>query len=290
MNPFFRLVQVQRLAIDSGADGPGSAGASVLNLISGSFTYISGRITDANPESVMIVTPVATVGVHGTVVAGHIGPEIGSGDASYTITVLDGTIRILDLDGRPIAFLDQPLQTVALVPSADQVLSAVITTRSLTDVIETAYDAFQVLGEPDFVRIADSIAQTATSTLTDAVTGFNWPVPGPAPGPLPGTQVADLPPDENSNVQLAQAPAQAEGGTETDGADGDDDQEPAEDEDNPDGGDDGDSGERSSDRVDTVRTLFDGNALIEPEPDAGISRTRRQSCYAAGPGGDRQCD
>ncbi|MBM3570334.1 MAG: hypothetical protein FJX46_16445, partial [Alphaproteobacteria bacterium] len=72
----FSLGAGARMALDQlvfdPASGRGNLGLSVLQ---GAFLFVSGEIAKANPDGMVIKTPVATIGIRGTAAASTTGPE-----------------------------------------------------------------------------------------------------------------------------------------------------------------------------------------------------------------------
>jgi len=56
-----------------------------INMVEGAFSFISGEIAKTGPDAMLISTPVATVGIRGTTVAGKAAVE-GNENAFYTFT------------------------------------------------------------------------------------------------------------------------------------------------------------------------------------------------------------
>lgn len=83
-------------------------GTSVFSLVQGIFIYTSGLIAKSDPETVNIQTPVGSIGIRGTVVAGNI-KTVGD-DSRFT--VLDGAVVITN--GGGTAELRDKLQTAVL--------------------------------------------------------------------------------------------------------------------------------------------------------------------------------
>ena len=95
-NTTFSISESARLSVDeftfNAADNEGS---SFFSMLQGLFVYTSGLIGKEDPGQVSINTPVGSIGIRGTVVAGNIQPE---GQES-TITVIDGAIVITNGGG-----------------------------------------------------------------------------------------------------------------------------------------------------------------------------------------------
>ena len=81
-----------RLVIDEFVYDPqANVGGMNLNIVQGVFTFVSGEIAKVGPDTMMVTTPVATVGIRGTKVAGQAAAE----GQQNTITLLpnsDGSV------------------------------------------------------------------------------------------------------------------------------------------------------------------------------------------------------
>lgn len=67
----FSLGGDARVVLDELIYQPGADSSMVLNLVKGSFSFVSGQIAKTGDENMAIVTPVATIGVRGTAGAGN---------------------------------------------------------------------------------------------------------------------------------------------------------------------------------------------------------------------------
>nr|WP_246484191.1 LamG-like jellyroll fold domain-containing protein [Marivibrio halodurans] len=68
----FSLGGDARVVLDELIYQPGSDSSMVLNLVKGSFSFVSGQIAKTGDENMAVVTPVATIGVRGTAGAGTV--------------------------------------------------------------------------------------------------------------------------------------------------------------------------------------------------------------------------
>ena len=72
----FALGPEARMVLDAFIFDPGAgAGASVFTVVQGVFSFVSGEIAETGPEAMAVRTPVATIGIRGTRVAGRAAPE-----------------------------------------------------------------------------------------------------------------------------------------------------------------------------------------------------------------------
>ncbi|TAN47063.1 MAG: hypothetical protein EPN26_14375, partial [Rhodospirillales bacterium] len=67
-----------RLVLDQMVYDPSThTGKSAFSLVQGSFSFVSGQIAKSAPDAATIRTPVATIGIRGTMVAGSFTPDGG---------------------------------------------------------------------------------------------------------------------------------------------------------------------------------------------------------------------
>lgn len=97
-----------RLAIDEYTFDPSTeSGTTNFSVLRGLFVFTSGLIGRDDPDDVSIDTPVGSIGIRGTVIAGEINP---SGESN--ITVLEGAIVVTNGNGESV--LSEQFQTVRL--------------------------------------------------------------------------------------------------------------------------------------------------------------------------------
>lgn len=97
-----------RLAIDEYTFDPSTeSGTTNFSVLRGLFVFTSGLIGRDDPDDVSIDTPVGSIGIRGTVIAGEINP---SGESN--ITVLEGAIVVTNGSGETV--LSDQFQTVRL--------------------------------------------------------------------------------------------------------------------------------------------------------------------------------
>ena len=119
----FALGGDARLALDELVYNPATqTGSSSFSIMKGVFVFVSGEIAKTDYTKMEINTPVATIGIRGTKVAGEIRP---AGEES-TFTVIDGEITVSTQAGTVI-MSDQYATTIvtgfSAVPSAPIVIS-----------------------------------------------------------------------------------------------------------------------------------------------------------------------
>tara|TARA_R100001143_G_scaffold36518_4_gene34076 strand:- start:98088 stop:110366 length:12279 start_codon:yes stop_codon:yes gene_type:complete len=91
----FTLGGDARLALDEMVFDPASStGESAFSILQGGFLFVSGQIAQNNPNDMTVTTPVATIGIRGTIVTGEVSGEQLSTGETFRFTVVDGEIAI----------------------------------------------------------------------------------------------------------------------------------------------------------------------------------------------------
>lgn len=97
-----------RMAIDEYQFDPETeSGTTNLSVLRGVFVYTSGLIGRDDPDDVLIETPVGSIGIRGTIIAGRIAPE-----GESEITVVEGAIVVTN--GVTETTLSQQYESVKL--------------------------------------------------------------------------------------------------------------------------------------------------------------------------------
>jgi hypothetical protein len=91
----FTLGGDARLALDEMVFDPASSsGESAFSILQGGFLFVSGQIAQNNPNDMTVTTPVATIGIRGTIVTGEVsGDQLSTGE-TFRFTVVDGEIAV----------------------------------------------------------------------------------------------------------------------------------------------------------------------------------------------------
>jgi len=84
-----------RLVMDEFVYDPGAkTGAMDVNIVQGVFTFVSGEIAKVGPDAMTVYTPVATVGIRGTKVAGRASAE-GQENTFSLLPNDDGSVGVI---------------------------------------------------------------------------------------------------------------------------------------------------------------------------------------------------
>lgn len=104
----FAISNNARMAIDEYVFDPSTqAGETNVSILRGMFVFTSGLIGRDDPDDVQIETPVGSIGIRGTTIAGHINPN-----GESQITVVEGAIVIRN--GNTSVTLADQYETVKL--------------------------------------------------------------------------------------------------------------------------------------------------------------------------------
>jgi len=96
----FAVSENARLSIDEYVfDADTNEGATDFSVLKGLFVFTSGLIGREDPDDVTIETPIGSIGIRGTIIAGN----VDSGE----ITVVEGAIVLRDLSGNEVTLADQ---------------------------------------------------------------------------------------------------------------------------------------------------------------------------------------
>lgn len=96
----FAVSEDARLAIDEYVFDPSTqSGSTNFSVLKGMFVFTSGLIGRDDPDDVNITTPVGSIGIRGTIIAGN----VDTGE----ITVVEGAIVLRDHSGHEMTLADQ---------------------------------------------------------------------------------------------------------------------------------------------------------------------------------------
>lgn len=91
----FAISEDARLAIDEFVFDPATnSGSTDFSVLKGVFVYTSGLVGREDPDDVQIETPVGSIGIRGTIIAG----DVNNGE----ITVVEGAIVLSDYNGNQV--------------------------------------------------------------------------------------------------------------------------------------------------------------------------------------------
>lgn len=89
-----------RVTIDQYVYAPGGSSSQALVIAVGVFRFVSGQISDASPDDVAISTPVATIGIRGTVfLGGELTVGMPAGESHYGFQINEGAIEVISPGG-----------------------------------------------------------------------------------------------------------------------------------------------------------------------------------------------
>lgn len=203
-NTTFSISESARLSVDeftfNSADNEGS---SFFSLLQGLFVYTSGLIGKEDPGQVSINTPVGSIGIRGTVVAGHIQPE---GQES-TITVIDGAIVVTNGDGT--IEMSDAFDTVTLT-SYDT--APVDSGTMSTETFMTTYGGLQPVAGSTFDGVSSGAYESPAPANDSGGTMATPDSGGTQAAPDTGTQ--QTAPDGSITTTTPDSTAPTDGGTQ----------------------------------------------------------------------------
>ena len=111
----FSLGEGGRMVIDEMVYDPATKdGSFQTSVVQGVFSFVSGEIAKSSPEGMVLKTPVATIGIRGTTVAGQAAQE-GSANTISLLPNADGTVGELTVtNGAGTVVLNQAGATTTL--------------------------------------------------------------------------------------------------------------------------------------------------------------------------------
>ncbi len=164
-----------RMAIDEYSYDPATqSGTTNFSVLRGLFVFTSGLIGRDDPDDVKIDTPVGSIGIRGTIIAGNINPN-----GESNITVLEGAIVITNGDGN--ITLSNAFETVTL-----QGFNAPMSTPVVLPAAEI---------NARFASVS-SVNPSLFSTISEAVQEQQLQQPAPAPAPAPEAPQSQMQPQD----------------------------------------------------------------------------------------------
>ena len=108
----FSLGESARMVLDKLIYNPDTGvGESTFSIIQGAFVFVTGEIAGSQPDAMIVRTPVATIGIRGTTVAGQISID-GTDSTISLLADADGSVGqiVITTNSGARLFLDKPFQ------------------------------------------------------------------------------------------------------------------------------------------------------------------------------------
>ena len=108
----FSLGESARMVLDKLIYNPDTGvGESTFSIIQGAFVFVTGEIAGSQPDAMIVRTPVATIGIRGTTVAGQISID-GTDSTISLLADADGSVGqiVITTNSGEQLFLDKPFQ------------------------------------------------------------------------------------------------------------------------------------------------------------------------------------
>lgn len=212
-NTTFAISESARLSIDEfNYNAADQEGTSFFSMLQGMFVYTSGLIGKNDPGNVNIETPVGSIGIRGTVVAGDINP---AGEESK-ITIVDGAIVLTNQAGT--MELNDAFETASVTGYND---APVNSGQMDANTFAASYQSVSTVAGTTFTSAGASAPAASSETAAPAAQqqeASPEAAPAPAPETEPAPDAQTQPATEGTDVKT-EAPADsteqpATGGTE----------------------------------------------------------------------------
>ncbi len=119
-----------RMAIDTMTyDAAANTGESDIDVLAGTFSFVSGKIAKTGEDAMTVSTPVATIGIRGTTVAGHAAAE-GSQNTITLLADLDGGVGLIGVTSggveevMSVAFQTTTVNSAFVPPTSPVIMTA----------------------------------------------------------------------------------------------------------------------------------------------------------------------
>ena len=153
----FSISEEARLALDKMVFDPETAeGETILSMLKGGFLFISGQIAKTDPTDMQVVTPVATIGIRGTIVTGNVSPG-----ESFEFSVVDGAIAVQPQGSDEPIVMDSAFATLGGSVSESGAITTQLSQDSARAVIERNAGQFATLSDADVAAIETAVTATA---------------------------------------------------------------------------------------------------------------------------------
>ena len=153
----FSISEEARLALDKMVFDPETAeGETILSMLKGGFLFISGQIAKTDPSDMQVVTPVATIGIRGTIVTGNVSPG-----ESFEFSVVDGAIAVQPQGSDEPIVMDSAFATLGGSVSESGAITTQVSQDSARAVIERNAGQFATLSDADVAAIETAVTATA---------------------------------------------------------------------------------------------------------------------------------
>ena len=180
-NTTFSLGGDGRMVIDAMIyDAEANTGQGAIDVVAGTFSFVSGKIAKTGEDAMTVSTPVATIGIRGTTVAGHAAAE-GSDNTVTLMPDLDGGVGVIGVtSGGVEELMSVAFQTTTVTSAFVPPGPSVIMTAAQAQ--EQYGDVTSFMPPPPALRLLErKIIRRAPRTPTYTPTRLPTPRPPPPP-------------------------------------------------------------------------------------------------------------
>ncbi len=164
-NTLFSLGEDAQMTLDKMLyNAEEESGEVVLSMLKGMFLFVSGKIAKTDPTDMVVNTPVATIGIRGTIVTGRIDPDA---QQTFEITVIDGAIATIPSGSDEPIVMSESFSTIIGENNAAGNLEISQSQETPQAVVARNVQQFSVLSSEDLQGIELAVESSAAESGED---------------------------------------------------------------------------------------------------------------------------
>ena len=164
-NTLFSLGEDAQMTLDKMLyNAEEESGEVVLSMLKGMFLFVSGKIAKTDPTDMVVNTPVATIGIRGTIVTGRIDPDA---QQTFEITVIDGAIATIPSGSDEPIVMSESFSTIIGENNAAGNLEISQSQETPQAVVARNVQQFSVLSSEDLQGIEQAVESSAAESGED---------------------------------------------------------------------------------------------------------------------------
>ncbi len=171
-----------------------------FGLLQGAFRHVSGKIAETNPENVQLESPLAVIGIRGTVTVHRIDPD--GGGETHGVESIGPNHRVIIQDSfGEVRIISQPMTVIDLWPDQPMEFIRPLTPQEMQFFHSFAAEVLEILGMP--AAAAEVLEEAGTGgqagqagqdgqDARDGSEDASSPEPGSRPAPEAGLTKAPI--------------------------------------------------------------------------------------------------
>ena len=164
-NTLFSLGEDAQMTLDKMLyNAEEESGEVVLSMLKGMFLFVSGKIAKTDPTDMVLNTPVATIGIRGTIVTGRIDPDA---QQTFEITVIDGAIATIPSGSDEPIVMSESFSTIVGESNESGTLEISQSQETPQAVVARNVQQFSVLSSEDLQGIELAVENSAAESGED---------------------------------------------------------------------------------------------------------------------------